>query len=234
MLWQCVCGVCVPIIKPWGLSIERWFRIHTPLAMRERGIKLLLKGRQNSWLCALEFVYFSAYDLNNAMYIWIYSYLQPVVHIYYNTCKGLVVLFISLYNESRTLDNFTLNQSDCYDCCSTYYAALLPRQRNFFFFFPSEWKDYHVTPVVTQQQCELSTPEGLLERWRDFTSRVPPLYLFTEMWIISGSEPWYSTAKRPTLKAYQTDAHVKWHKGINGAAKHRHHHWAFSTTNCQI
>lgn len=134
MLWQCVCGVCVPIIKPWGLSIERWFRIHTPLAMRERGIKLLLKGRQNSWLCALEFVYFSAYDLNNAMYIWIYSYLQPVVHIYYNTCKGLVVLFISLYNESRTLDNFTLNQSDCYDCCSTYYAALLPRQRNFFFF----------------------------------------------------------------------------------------------------
>lgn len=81
MLWQCVCGVCVPIIKPWGLSIERWFRIHTPLAMRERGIKLLLKGRQNSWLCALEFVYFSAYDLNNAMYIWIYSYLQPVVHI---------------------------------------------------------------------------------------------------------------------------------------------------------
>lgn len=134
MLWQCVCGVCVPIIKPWGLSIERWFRIHTPLAMRERGIKLLLKGRQNSWLCALEFVYFSAYDLNNAMYIWIYSYLQPVVHIYYNTCKGLVVLFISLYNESRTFDNFTLNQSDCYDCCSTYYATLLPRQRNFFFF----------------------------------------------------------------------------------------------------
>lgn len=38
-MWEC--EVCVQIIKPWGLSIKRQFRIHTPQAMRERSAKTL-------------------------------------------------------------------------------------------------------------------------------------------------------------------------------------------------
>lgn len=91
--------------------------------------------------------------------------------------------------------------------------------------------------TATQQQFEVYTPEGVWDRcmWKILESG---LYLVILTRIISGSEPWYSSAERPTLTTYELESEwcscemtqrYKW-----SSRPHRHHHWAISTAKCQI
>lgn len=84
-----------------------------------------------------------------------------------------------------------------------------------------------------QRVCFFSSfPHTVLDRctssWWGF--RVSEVSLFRVMRIMSGSEPWYNPAKRPTLKTFEHASDwcsYEMTQGINGAANHWHHDWAF-------